>query len=110
MPQQTWLITDCSSEFGEKFISILAASGDKTVATARTIESIQHLTGPNIALLSLDITAPQEELDLKIKEALSFFGGIGVLVNNAGYLRGGMLEEVKWDYIGFVCYYMLYDI
>jgi NAD(P)-dependent dehydrogenase (short-subunit alcohol dehydrogenase family) len=43
----------------------------------------------------LDVTASQADLDAKIKEAISWYGRIDVLVNNAGYLEMGFIEEIS---------------
>jgi len=97
MAQLTWMVTGCISGFGEKFVPAIVARGDRVVATGlNASNSIKHLEGPNVAILDLDITATQIELDRKIKEALGFFGGIDILVNNAGYLRAGVMEEVRF--------------
>lgn len=95
MAPLTWMVTGCASGFGEKFVPSIVARGDRVIATALASQNIKHLEGPNVATLVLDITAPQAELDGKMKEALSFFDGIDVLVNNAGYLQLGLLEEIR---------------
>jgi NAD(P)-dependent dehydrogenase (short-subunit alcohol dehydrogenase family) len=44
--------------------------------------------------VELDIAAEQAILVAKIQEAIGFFGGIDVFVNNAGYVSVGMLEDL----------------
>lgn len=47
------------------------------------------------AVLELDVTSPQEQLDEIAKTAWEIYGHIDVLVNNAGYIEGGILEEMR---------------
>lgn len=93
---RVWLVTGCSSGFGNLFISALIQRGDKVIATARDITSLSgYATSDDVHALQLDITAPKEILKGKIAQAVSIFGHIDVLVNNAGYVLSGMWEESK---------------
>jgi NADP-dependent 3-hydroxy acid dehydrogenase YdfG len=96
MPQLTWLITGCSSGLGEIFVRSLLARGDRVIATARNgTQRLASLKDTGAAVLDLDVTAAQTEIDAKIKEALAIYGGIDVLVNNAGYIEAGIVEEIR---------------
>jgi len=95
MPQLTWFITGCSSGFGEAFVSAISARGDRIIATARNLDDIAHLAGENVHTLELDVTSTQEELNAKISAAQDVFGGINVLINNAGYIQGGPMEQTR---------------
>jgi NAD(P)-dependent dehydrogenase (short-subunit alcohol dehydrogenase family) len=96
MPQLTWLVTGCSSGLGEIFVRSLLARGDHVIATARNgTQRLAPLKDAGAAVLDLDVTAPQVEIDAKIKEALAIYGGIDVLVNNAGYIEAGIIEEIR---------------
>ena len=95
MPEQVWFITGASSGFGEEFVTQILRRGDKVIATARNISKIQHLKEAGAAILQLDITAPQSELDAKAKEAIDIYGRIDVLTNNAGYVAIGTIEEMR---------------
>lgn len=92
----TWLITGCSSGFGENFVRQLRAAGDNVIATGRNAESkLAHLKGLGATLLDLDVTAPAEVIKAKIDEAWDAYpGGIDVLVNNAGFILSGAFEEL----------------
>ena len=94
MPPLTWLVTGCSSGIGEQFIYGILARGDRAIATCRDAsERLLHLKDKGAAILDLDITAPQPELDAKVQEALGIYGGLDVLVNNAAYIEGALFEE-----------------
>lgn len=96
MTKQTWLITGCSSGFGELFVRQLTAQGDQVVATGRNAETrLAHLRETGATILDLDVTAPQAEIEKKFKEAWDAYGTIDVLVNNAGYIQCGALEEIS---------------
>lgn len=75
----------------------LLARGDKVIATGRKAsERLAHLDGTGAKILDLDVTASQEVLNAKVEEAVGFFNGIDVLVNNAGYVEAGLAEEVRY--------------
>ncbi|MCJ1402162.1 hypothetical protein MMC11_005381 [Xylographa trunciseda] len=98
MPQLTWLVTGCSSGFGEHFVHAILARGDRVIATARRAnECLHHFEEAGAAILDLDVTASQADLDAKMKEALSIYEGIDVLVNNAGYIELGLMEDVSHE-------------
>ncbi|GKZ21325.1 hypothetical protein AbraIFM66951_010114 [Aspergillus brasiliensis] len=93
--KQTWFITGCSSGFGEQFVRQLRARGDNVVATGRNAETkLAHLKDTGATILELDVTAPQAELDAKFQQAIEIYGGVDVLVNNAGYIQCGAIEEL----------------
>ena len=96
MAPQTWLITGCSSGFGEAFVRQLRAAGDNVVATGRNASTkLEHLKDTGATILDLDVTAAPFEIEAKLKEAWAIYeGGIDVVVNNAGFIKSGALEEV----------------
>ena len=67
------------------------ARGDRVIATGRTKEKIELLVSgvkpelvDNLRTVLLDVTEGEEALKVKIDKAAEFWGGIDVLVNNAG--------------------------
>ena len=97
MVQLTWLVTGCSSGFGEKLVHEIIARGDRVIATARRArERLEHLKAAGAFILDLDLTWPQQGIDDAIRQAIDAYGGINVLVNNAGYLEAGLVEDVRY--------------
>ncbi|KAI0470466.1 hypothetical protein GGR56DRAFT_668205 [Xylariaceae sp. FL0804] len=93
---QTWLITGCSSGFGEAFVRKLRAAGDNVIATGRNAETkLAHLRDTGAAILDLDVAAAPDAIKAKIDEAWDMYpNGIDVVVNNAGYILTGAIEEI----------------
>jgi NADP-dependent 3-hydroxy acid dehydrogenase YdfG len=77
-------------------VSAIVARGDQVIATARNPASISDFSSQqDVKPLQLGVTASQEELNDKIREAISYFGTVDVLVNHTGFVRSGVWEEVK---------------
>lgn len=95
MSARAWLITGCSTGFGREIAGVALARGQRVAVTARRVEAVEDLVSayPDQAIACpLDVTNPDQ-----IREAVSTteraFGGIDVLVNNAGYGYMAALEE-----------------
>lgn len=98
-----WLVTGCSSGFGEQFVYSIIARGDKVIASGRNAATrLQHLESTGAHVMDLDVTLPPQELDAKVQAALAVYGGIDVLVNNAGYIESSPLEEL--GYVWYTCF------
>lgn len=94
---QTWLITGCSSGFGEEFVRQLRAAGDNVIATGRNIETkLALLKDTGCTILELDVTSPEDVITARINEAWEIYGGIDIIVNNAGYLAIGAFEDTTY--------------
>lgn len=92
---KTWLITGCSSGIGAGIAKAVLKSGDQAVVTARNKEKVVEIVEqyPDTAIaVSLDVTQ-NESIASAVKEAEARFGGIDVLVNNAGYGYRAAVEE-----------------
>jgi NAD(P)-dependent dehydrogenase (short-subunit alcohol dehydrogenase family) len=92
---RTWLITGCSSGFGRALAVAALEDGERVVVTARQPQPLQALIEryPGRALaLALDVTRA-EQVSAALAEAERAFGGIDLLVNNAGYGVIGAVEE-----------------
>jgi NAD(P)-dependent dehydrogenase (short-subunit alcohol dehydrogenase family) len=91
----TWFITGCSTGFGRQFAQAVLARGWNAVVTARAPKSIVDIASayPETALvLPLDVTRKDQITDVVLR-ANEKFGGIDVLVNNAGFGYRAALEE-----------------
>ena len=68
--------------------------GDKVIATARSLDKIRDFPkSGNIRLMELDITEGLANMKGKVNEAVTWFGQIDVLVNNAGVSVKATVEE-----------------
>lgn len=96
------VITGASSGLGEATARLLAKKGAKVVLGARRTEKLEAIVqdiraeGGQAEFIGMDITKPQEVQAL-IEKALSAFGQIDVLVNNAGLMAIAPLSELKVD-------------
>jgi NAD(P)-dependent dehydrogenase (short-subunit alcohol dehydrogenase family) len=91
----TWLITGCSTGLGRALAQAVLDRGDNAVVTARDAGSVQDLAKahPDTALaLALDVTEPAQ-VAAAAERAEATFGGVDVLVNNAGYGYRAAVEE-----------------
>jgi NADP-dependent 3-hydroxy acid dehydrogenase YdfG len=95
MSQLVWLITGCSSGFGELLVLRALARGDLVIATARKLERIKHLEKAGAVILQLDVTDSQQTLYDTAAKAISIYGKIDVLVNNAAYIMAGSWEDLE---------------
>ncbi|MUK02772.1 SDR family NAD(P)-dependent oxidoreductase [Vibrio cholerae] len=91
----TWLITGCSTGLGRALAEAVLQRGDDVVVTARDAGTLDDLAAayPHSALaLPLDVT-DAGQVRRAIERGTERFGGIDVLVNNAGYGYRAAVEE-----------------
>jgi NAD(P)-dependent dehydrogenase (short-subunit alcohol dehydrogenase family) len=96
-----WFITGCSTGLGRALAEAVLETGANAVITARDPASLQDIAAryPDTALaLALDVTKA-EQIKVSVAAAKDKFGGIGVLVNNAGYGYQAAAEEGEEDEI-----------
>jgi len=94
---KTWLITGCSKGLGRALSEAVLAAGNRLVATARNSDDLTDLRdryGDLIRVADLDVTNEQNAKDA-INLATHSFGGLDVVVNNAGYGELGSVEETS---------------
>jgi NAD(P)-dependent dehydrogenase (short-subunit alcohol dehydrogenase family) len=90
-----WLITGCSTGIGRAIAVAALEAGHSVVVTARRPESVQDLVDahPDSAVaVALDVT-DRAQIDAAVARADAAFGGVDVLVNNAGYGYLSAVEE-----------------
>jgi NAD(P)-dependent dehydrogenase (short-subunit alcohol dehydrogenase family) len=93
--KNVWFITGCSTGFGRALALELLQAGYSTVVTSRNQNDIQDIADayPSLALpLTLDVTKP-DQIKAAVNKAITHFGQIDVLVNNAGIGYFGAIEE-----------------
>jgi NAD(P)-dependent dehydrogenase (short-subunit alcohol dehydrogenase family) len=91
----TWLITGCSTGLGRALAEAVIAAGHNAVVTARDVAKVADLTvgmTERVLALPLDVTDPAQVTDA-VSRAQEKFGGVDVLVNNAGYGYRAAAEE-----------------
>jgi NAD(P)-dependent dehydrogenase (short-subunit alcohol dehydrogenase family) len=91
----TWLITGCSTGLGRALATAVLEHGDDVVVTARDVSAVQDIAAryPDTALaLPLDVT-DDAQVTAAVDAAAARFGGVDVLVNNAGYGYRAAVEE-----------------
>ena len=92
---KTWLITGCSTGLGRSLAKAVLQKGDNVVVTARDTKKLEEFEKefPRTALIvRLDVTDLPSVTEA-VRAAKERFGGIDVLVNNAGYGYRAAVEE-----------------
>jgi len=96
---RVWLITGCSAGFGRELVLAALAAGDRVLATARrpeTLAELEELGNGRVRTAALDVTDPGQ-VSAAVAQAISDFGRIDVVVNNAGNGSVGAVEELTMD-------------
>ena len=91
----TWLITGCSTGLGRALADAVIGAGHNAVVTARDVAKVSDLGGTaaqRVLPVALDVTEP-DQIAAAVHRADERFGGIDVLVNNAGYGYRAAVEE-----------------
>lgn len=101
MNPKIWFITGALRGFGRIWTEAALKRGDKVTATARRLADVaglRDLFGDAVLPLALDVSRP-EQVQQVMEQAYSHFGGLDVLVNNAGYSLMAAVEEVSDEQI-----------
>jgi len=92
--QKVWFITGSSRGLGKSLTEAVLKSGDKVAATARNMQQLDNLAAQypeQLLPIQLDVT-DYDNVHWAVAEAISHFGQIDVLVNNAGFGITGATE------------------
>jgi NAD(P)-dependent dehydrogenase (short-subunit alcohol dehydrogenase family) len=90
-----WLITGCSTGFGREIARAALEAGHSVVVTARRADAVQDFGneyGDRALAVALDVT-DTGQIAAAVAAADKAFGGIDVLVNNAGHGYLSAVEE-----------------
>lgn len=96
---QRWLITGSSRGLGRALAEAALAAGHRVVATARDPRALKDLAarhGQAVRLAALDVTDPDAAAGA-VAVAKDAFGGLDVVVNNAGYGDIGSVEDTSLE-------------
>ncbi|HUQ60076.1 SDR family oxidoreductase [Lentzea sp.] len=92
---RVWFITGASRGLGRAFTEAALRAGDRVVAAARDVSPLGDLAAEHpgrLVALPLDVTDRSAVFDV-VEQAVERFGRLDVVVNNAGALFTGMVEE-----------------
>lgn len=99
MKTKTVLITGASSGFGKLAARKFQQEGWNVVATMRSPDKEQELAGmENVLVVRLDVT-DTASIQEAVNSTIESFGGIDVLVNNAGYGGHAVFEQATDEHI-----------
>lgn len=105
MTNKTWFVTGTSTGFGHSLAAYLAQQENvNLVATARHTDQLGYLDQYDhgqILKQTLDVTK-QDEIKTAVSAAGDKFGGIDVLVNNAGLGYFGTFEESNREDVSYM--------
>ncbi|MEV0673781.1 SDR family oxidoreductase [Mycobacterium sp. NPDC050441] len=95
-------VTGASSGIGEATARLLASRGAKLVLGARRTDRLDRIAaelgsaGSSVVALTVDVTRPAD-LEMLVDAATREFGGLDVLVSNAGISKIGPLSDGDVD-------------
>jgi NAD(P)-dependent dehydrogenase (short-subunit alcohol dehydrogenase family) len=90
-----WLITGCSTGIGREIARAALEVGHSVAVTARNVDAVADFVdqfGDRALALPLDVT-DRDQITSAVGSVEKTFGGIDVLVNNAGYGYMAAVEE-----------------
>lgn len=94
---QRWLITGCSRGLGRALADAVIEAGHRLVATARDPSQLHDIVqrhGERVRAVALDVVDAGAAA-AAIQAAVEAFGGLDVLVNNAGYGNINAIEDIS---------------
>src|ERR1700733_855781 len=96
------IVTGAGSGIGRACAIALAREGAKVALVGRRKERLEktaHKMGDSALVLAADLSNPDEFICV-VEQTVAHFGGLNVLLNNAGVLHVGTAEQIteeQWD-------------
>ena len=97
MSSKVWFITGASRGLGREWAIAALERGDRVAATARdsaALMSLRDIYGEAVEPIRLDVT-DRAACFASVQSALTRFGRLDIVVNNAGYGQYGFVEELS---------------
>src|SRR5260221_6555159 len=94
---KVWLVTGSASGLGRTIAEAVLEAGDRLVATARDTKRLDDLVkqyGDRVRTVPLDVT-DESAAQAAVQTAVTAFGRLDVLVNNAGYGDVAPFEQLS---------------
>lgn len=95
MAPPVWFITAASSGFGKGIAHEALNRGFTVVATARNSSKLQDLKERGAITADLDVTHDIAKISETVAAAHAQVGRFDVLINAAGYILEGAVEEAR---------------
>ncbi|WP_394729296.1 SDR family NAD(P)-dependent oxidoreductase [Altererythrobacter sp. GH1-8] len=98
MPPRRWVVTGASRGIGRSIAERAIASGDRVCLVARNpdITEVARELGDRAMGIAADVTDP-DQVSRCCEAVAGAWGGVDVLVNNAGLHRGGLVDRIALD-------------
>jgi NAD(P)-dependent dehydrogenase (short-subunit alcohol dehydrogenase family) len=93
---KVWLVTGSSRGLGRHVVEAALEHGDRVLATARRPEALADLVathGGRLVTIAHDVAVPAQAA-AAVQAAVSAFGRLDVVVNNAGYAELASVEDM----------------
>lgn len=97
MKNKIWFVTGASKGLGLALVQKLLSEGYHVAATSRSFKELEIAIGSesaNFLPLQVDLV-DDSSVKIAIEQTIQYFGGLDVVVNNAGYGQMGAIEEVS---------------
>jgi short-subunit dehydrogenase len=104
MKDKIVIITGASSGIGRSLAHVYGNRGSKLVISARTLENLQNVareleeSGVDVLTVQADVSKEEDCIRL-IEAAVKKFGGIDILINNAGISMRALFKDLDLDVI-----------
>ncbi len=93
------VVTGAGRGIGFKIVKTLLSEGVKVLATSRDISALKQISDGNLTAVPADLT-DDSCFERIVSACADAFGGVDIIVNNAGYAKKMLLTETskeEWD-------------